>query len=554
MRPRVRHFKLFLAQNQWFVYAHHYLDLRKDNPPDMLQNRMFQEYYTRVSRASDLQNSKERFLYRLFEIFPGFLSLATFAGIFLASWLIPTVAAFFAIGFVFYWLFRTVYLSFHLKAEYQKMREYERTDWMSKLTQLKTWSHIYHLVIISTYKEPIDVLRQTILGLQDSNYPKEKMIVVLATEETDQGQAKEHMIASLTKEFEHVFFQFLVTRHPPNIPGEIPCKASNETWAAKEAQKTIIQRHGIAEERVIISSFDADTVVFPSYFSCLAYHFLTVHDPQHTSFQPIPLFLNNIWQAPAISQIFSFSSTFWHTINQGRPEKLITFSAHSMGLKALSDVGFKQTNVVSDDSRIFWQCFLHYNGNYRVEPLHYPISMDANVGHSFFKTLAQMYKQQRRWAYGVAEIPYFLFGFFKNKKIPFVRKFSLGMELIEGHWTWATAPFILFAFSWLPLVLGGDRFSHTLLAFNLPRLTSRILTLAMVGLITSAILSIHLLPTKSPVFGKWKVSLFVAQWLLFPFTTIFFGALPALDAQLRLMFGRYMGFWPTPKYRKTNDK
>jgi hypothetical protein len=31
---------------------------------------------------------------------------------------------------------------------------------------------------------------------------------------------------------------------------------------------------------------------------------------------------------------------------------------------------------------------------------------------------------------------------------------------------------------------------------------------------------------------------------------IFFSSLPALDAQTRWMLGKYMGFWPTEKYRK----
>jgi hypothetical protein len=254
---------------------------------------------------------------------------------------------------------------------------------------------------------------------------------------------------------------------------------------------------------------------------------------------------------PFISRLFSFSSTFWHIINQEREAKLVTFSSHSMPFKALVEVGFKQTNVVSDDSRIFWQCLLYYDGDYRVLPLYYPVSMDAPVSKNFLKTALNIYKQQRRWAYGVGDIPYFLFGFIKNKKIPLLKKISLSLELIEGHWNWACASMLLLFLGWLPVVLGGYPFSQTLFSYNLPRIIGRILTVSMIGLITSSYYTFYLLPPL-PTSKKRKFNLFSAslEWFLLPLTMFFFTSLPAIDAQTRWIFKRYMEFWPTPKMRK----
>jgi len=509
------------------------------------------ESYLRSGIASDFKDLKQRVIFRAFEILPGFLSWSALASAFLLSWLLPVWVSIFIICFAIYWLFRTIYFSFHLYSGYKKMEENEKADWLGKIKGLKSknFDSIYHLVVLPMYEEPLQIVRDAIGHLLKTDYPKEKMIIVLACEERAQKLVRQ-TAAAAEKEFGGKFYKFLVTWHPSGIPGEIPGKGSNETWAARKAKELIVDPLGVPYQNIIFSSFDVDTCVFPKYFSCLTYYYLTSKKPTRTSFQPIPLFINNIWQASTISRIFSFSSTFWHTINQERPEKLITFSSHSMSFQALVDIGFKQTNIVSDDSRIFWQCFFKYKGDYEVKALYYPISMDANVSKNFFRTLVNMYKQQRRWAYGVCDIPYFLFGFLKNKKISLYKKYSLGMEVIGGHFSWAVASILIFLLGWLPLFLGGSDFSQTILSYNLPKVISRLMTISMIGLVGSVYLSFLLLPPKPPQYGRHRYLFFAVSWLFFPIMMLFFTAIPALDAQTRLMFGKYMGFWPTEKIRK----
>jgi len=519
---------------------------------------MEEDYYLKIGRASDLKSPWERAIFRLFEIFPGAFSLGTLFLVTILSWKKPVWIAIFIIAFVLYWLVRTIYLSFHLRAGYQKMRENEKIDWLKKLKQLNiknwelkisSWRDIYHLILFPVYEEPLEIVKGTFQALEKTDYPKDRIMIVLSCEERG-GKEVKKMAEEIEREFGNKFFKFLVIFHPANLPGEIAGHGSNDAWAGKKAKEFIIDPMKIPYENIIVSSFDADTFVFPKYFSCLTYYYLTSEKSTRTSFQPIPLYINNIWQAPVFSRVFSFSSTFWHTMNQERPEKLITFSSHSMSFKTLVDVGFKQTNVISDDSRIFWQCFLKYSGDYRVKPFFYPVSMDANCAKSLWRTIRNIYRQQRRWAYGVGDIPYFLFGFLKKKKIPLSRKLSLAFELIEGHWSWATASLLIFLLGWLPLVLGGSEFSQTLVAYNLPQITSKILTLAMIGLIFSAYFSLILLPPRPPEYGKFKYLIFIFGWLLFPLIMVAFTSLPALDAQTRLMLGKYLVFWPTEKFRK----
>jgi len=505
------------------------------------------KHYLKLGFSPDL-SGRERLIYRALEIFPGALAWATLGGVILASRFIPVYAAFFIIIFDLYWLVKTVFLSWHLRASAKRMGEHIKTDWKERLERLR-WEEIWHLVILPMSGEHYEVVRGSVEAVAKSAWPKDRMILVLSYEEKWERAGRE-VGEKIYEDYKDVFPHFFVTMHPKNIAGEIPGKGGNENWAAKESRKKFIDPRRIPYENIIVSSFDIDTQIYPYYFECLAWHFLTAENPARSSYQPVPIYNNNIWDAPALSRVVASSGTFWQMMQQERPERLTTFSSHSMSFKTLVDLDFWQTNIVSEDSRIFWNALLYYDGNYASVPLSYPVSMDANLAPTFWRTMKNVYKQQRRWAWGVENFPYVVFGFIKNKKIPFRRKAYYIFNMIEGYWSWSTNALMIFALGWLPIILGGREFNNMVLAYNLPQITKIIMTFAMVGLVTSAIISMRLLPPRPKHYGKRRHTYMALQWLLVPFTIIFFGSLPAIEAQTRLMLGQYMGFWITPKHRK----
>lgn len=492
---------------------------------------------------------------RILEIFPGFLSWLTIFLMIFISAKIPIAAAIFIILFDIYWLLKTIYLYLHLRITFKLMRQNLKINWLKKTQEInKKWDKIYHLVLFPMYKEPYEVVYESFLSLEKANYPKDKFIVVLATEERA-GKEAQIIAEKIKSQFGEKFFKFLITTHPQDLKGEIPGKGSNETWAAKEVKKIIIDPLKIPYENIIVSVFDIDTQIFPEYFGRLTYVFSTTKNNLKSIYQPIPLFTNNIYEANALARTISFSTTFWQMMQQARPERLTSFSSQSIPFKSLIDVGFWQTNAVSEDSRIFWQCYLHYNGDFKVTPLIYPVSMDANAWPSFWKTIKHLYLQQRRWAWGVDDIPYLIYGFIKNKLVPFKKKVYWSFHIIEGFWSWATNSILIFALGWLPITLGGKEFNSTMISYNLPKITGFIVQLSTFGIITSAILAIILLPPKPSYFKKINYIFYIIQWFLLPITLIMLGCIPALEAQTRLMLGGKfrLGFWVTPKLRlKTN--
>ena len=503
--------------------------------------------YLTLSSAKDLKDPKERFIYKCFETLPALLSWGTLFLVFILSWSAPVAAAVFIIIFSCLWLFRVLYLSFHQLVGFRMMKKNLAIDWLGKVKELADWQDIYHLIVLPMYKEEVAIVRSSLQSLADSKYPKDRMIVVLAIEERG-GQETQKTAETVKNEFAGTFFRFAVVCHPQDIPGEMAGKGANVSWAVKQVKESMIDGLAVPYENIVVSNFDIDTRPYPYYFAALTWHYLTVENSSRCSFQPIPIYNNNIWQAPAFSRVIATSGTFWQMMQQERPEQLVTYSSHSMSFKALLEIGYPD-NIVSDDSRIFWKCYLAYSGNYKAVPLYYPVSMDAVISENLFKTAVNQYKQQRRWAWGCENIPYVLYGFLKNKKIPLGERIRHSFIMLDGFWSWAVAALLIFFLGWLPLMVGGEEFKVSLLSYNLPRTTSVIMTIAMTGMMVSAILSMLLLPPQTKK-SSWKKFSMLFQWLLLPVTLIVFGAFPALEAQIRLAGSKYLGFWVTEKVRK----
>ncbi len=545
---------------------------------------------------------------RFLEIIPGASTWLTLIVLTALAFILPTWIALFLILYDLYWLVRAFYISTYLIASYNQLKVQKGIDWEKRLNSLEDlakakedtakkitdllsslkkpdltkkerknkkliikqekdflsnlneltkknvnilpWKKVINVVIIPTYKESFAVLKTTLDHLKETTFPKENLWVVVAFEERAGAEALE--IKKITEEnYKNDFGLFLTTVHPDGIRGEMKVKSANATWAAKEIKKILDQR-GVDYENVLISNFDSDTCVGPEFFSYLTYVYVTTPDRTFASYQPLPLYHNNIWDAPAFTRVIATNSAFWQMIEAVRPERLVTFSSHSMSFKALVNVDFWEVDVVSEDSRIFWQCFLKNNGNYRTIPLFTNVSMDATLAPTLWRTFVNQYKQKRRWAWGIENFPYLAEQFSKNKKIPFIKKFKCLWMIFEGNHSWATSSIIIATLGWIPVLFGNPQFQQTVLSYNLPFITRSLMTLAMLGLVVTMSLTLILLPPPPPNTPKRKYVYMILQWALVPFIASILGSFPAIDAQTRLMIGKPLGFWVTEKTRIEN--
>ena len=521
----------------------------------------------------------EKKLQRFLEILPGLASWGSLIGILVLSFHKPVAAAVIIIVFDLYWLFRLFYTTIFLVLSYGLLSSESQTKWMKELDAIETrrvgdisnrsrrknfeWllknnvplpsmADIWHLVIIPVVKETEEIVEPGIQSLCRQTFPAKKILVLLALEERASEKVKQGARRIAERYADH-FLDFFVIVHPDGIPGEMRVKGANTTYAAKAAND-YFKKKGISTDNIIASCFDADTVVSTEYFACLTYHFMTCEDRARASFQPIPLYHNNLWEAPGFSRVLETASSFFVMIEVTDSQKLVTFSSHSMSFKALVEVGYWPVDMISDDSAIFWKCYIHYDGDYQVIPMYVTVSMDMVAAKNWWETAVSVYKQKRRWAWGVENFPLVTRAFLRADAIPLVTRVKHLFKMFEGHVAWATWAFLLTFVGWLPVLFASKQFSRAVLYYSSQRITGIIFNLSFLSFIVSTALSLFLLPRKKIKRSFIKKIGFACEWLFVPLIATFFGALPALDTQTRMMFGRSLGFWVTDKKRKKSSR
>ena len=553
-------------------------------------------------------------VWRSLEMTPGLLTWGVLLGSVILSFLAPLVVAYFILLFDAYWLAKSVTTSHGLIRAYRFLKrdsavnwnkrlwaldrsidtyeetlrrvigrlEQERSGWRLRWLNLRlmltnralqqeyrelknelaevelitrSGEHllrprdIYQLVIVATYTEDLATLRPSFQALADSDFDKDKLIVVLATEERDMARARSNARA-LQREFKGVFGKFLVTEHPADIVGETKGKGSNIAWAGRQALK-YIDAQKIPHEQVIVTTLDSDHRPHPQYFAALTYHYVLAPHRKHVTWQPTPLFHNNLWDTAAINRVIATGSSFWHMIESTRSYRLRNFAAHSQSLEAIIDTDFWSVDTIVEDGQQYWRTYFAYHGRHYVVPLYVPIYQDAVLGETYLKTLRGQYLQLRRWAWGASDFPYIVVNSWRDKSIPWHDKWLQVFRYLEGHFTWATAPILITFVGWLPIILSSD-FRESLFGQTLAPTASLVLTTAMLGIVITIFISMLLLPPKPDRYKKRRTVLHVLQWVLMPVTTILFSSLPAIESQTRLMFGKYLEFWVTPKATRSD--
>jgi cellulose synthase/poly-beta-1,6-N-acetylglucosamine synthase-like glycosyltransferase len=512
-------------------------------------------------------------IYRLFEIFPGALTWTVLLAPLWLTLIDPLIAAIAIIVYILAWFMKGVSMNIRTIQTYKRMRKHQTLNWHRYIKELDEpqsaldryaddrqalpfrWHYnnlvrraaqleplkseeLFHAVIITLYNEPRDVLEPTVQSVIDSEYDLRRVILIIAYEERT-GEPTEALASTMIEEYGQHFYHAVAVKHTV-LPGEVKGKGGNITCSGRWL-KQYLDKEGIAYDKVVVTTLDTDNRPDKKYLAALTYLYLACPDPRYASFQPIPMFLNNIWDAAAPMRVIATGNSIWNMVLAGRLHALRNFSSHAQGMQALVDTDFWSTRTIVEDGHQFWRTYFRYEGRHIVYPIYVPIFQDAVLTSSYKGTFKAQFLQIRRWAWGASDIAYIIyFGFFKKNKIPKFDLITKTFRIIEGHLSWATASLIL-AFAALIPVNIGRAAENSIITNQLPQIVSTIQNIALVGIFVTMFMSLVTLPPRPARYKRRRSILMMIQWVYLPLTTLLYNTLAALYSQTRLMLGWYIG-------------
>lgn len=523
----------------------------------------------------ELPLGKRSKFYRFFEMLPAIMSYGAFVLLIVLSLFSPLLAAVYVLLVVITLLVKSFGITYHTVRGHQRLTKAMKVDWLARLSDLEDPqtsyerlqgtrvneygalqhvenlrlaaadpsafpkpSAVHHLIIIAAYNEDYDVLEPTIQAVAASYYDLQKFIVVLAYEERG-GPDMEKTAKRLEKKFKGVFGDFLAIKHPRDLPNEVLGKGANITFAGQQVRPWF-DEHGIAYKDVMVTTLDSDNRPHPSYFAYTTYEYVVNEDRKHLAYQPIALFFNNIWDAPAPMRVVATGNTFWNIISSMRPHVLRNFASHSQPMEALVEMNWWSTRSIVEDGHQFWRSYFYFNGHYSVHPIYIPIYQDAVMDVTYTKTLKAQFIQLRRWMYGAADIPYVAEHVFrKGRTVPFWPAFVWFVRALDGYVTAASVSIIVAVGGWVPLLLNSEAYRNVV-AHQLPDAISIIQRIALVGLIIMVFLGIQMLPPRPQRYKRHRSIGMFLQWLLMPIVAIGYLSFAALNAQAHLFLGKYL--------------
>lgn len=479
----------------------------------------------------------------MLEIIPPILAVFLISMPFWGAIFFPLQLAYFIIFFNIYWLYKSVNFAITAFISSKKIKAAEKEDWLAKAKILSNFSKMTHVIIIPTYQESVEKLKETIESVKEQTFPLKKLFVFIAFEEREEGAIDK--AKKLAKVYGKNFGGFYSTFHPDN-PREMKGKSSNQAFAGRQAERLLVDTNRININYSTISSVDADCIFDKQLFAYVSHKFLTVKDPYYSFYQSATVYYNNFWKVPAFTRIIAFFGSLWRISLLVQNLRLITHSTYTLSFKLLKDIKYWDTDVIPEDYRIFFKAFFATGGKVSVEPIFLKTSMDAPKSPTYIGSLLSKYHQERRWSWGISDDAVYLKWWALAKDAPFFKKTYIVWNVILDHILWPVNWYIITISANLIMFL-NPAFSRTSLGYSLPRMSGFILTLCLLALLVLIYVDFDMRSKRQPEVSKFRQFMFPLEFVLMPVSGFFLSSLPALISHIQLIIGKRLEYRVTEK-------
>ncbi|EPB79358.1 hypothetical protein ANCCEY_01517 [Ancylostoma ceylanicum] len=152
---------------------------------------------------------------------------------------------------------------------------------------------VKHLVGICIYKEPLQLIMDTVDSIACQPGAKQKITCLVGMEGgTPEKEEKKRL---LYEKYDSKFDRFIVTFHPKGLPGDIPGKCSNFNYACRQAVKQLRLDKDYPLDKsdhkveLLVTTGDCDSIFGERYFDAMEEDYWKLSPKQRQS---------TVWQSP----------------------------------------------------------------------------------------------------------------------------------------------------------------------------------------------------------------------------------------------------------------
>ncbi|CAB9506633.1 expressed unknown protein [Seminavis robusta] len=284
---------------------------------------------------------------------------------------------------------------------------------------------ITHLVVMTGYKEPVDLIAATLDTVAAQTRAKSIIMVIGWEERTPDYESKMEFFHN---RYGHSFFRLIQTVHPYGLKGEIAGTCSNANWAVRQSTTTMRDEGmPLDPDTTLLTKLDTDTMFLPTHFDVLQREFMKLpkHERLDRMYQSVLSFNLGLDERWFFTRVTGILRTFF-ILGFLVPYNISAMSIYSMSLSLARRGNYWLPHYQMEDVIQNLNLMSSLGKRVKINLIPLPTISGPTSGETFRKELFEWRWQARRWTVGSAEVYHYYVVKFLKGKLGFWRGLEYG--------------------------------------------------------------------------------------------------------------------------------